>query len=92
MSKVNRTDVYAAINSERDYQAKVWAENEGLTPEPVRTVAEEVLMLEEYVLKARQAWTPAPRAVEIAVTVEVMRKIAAIAVRCMENHGAPFRA
>lgn len=87
-----RTEVYAAIDSERDYQTKVWRENAGLEPEcPVRTVAEELLMLEDYVARARTAWTNAPRATEVAITTDILRKCAGICVRAMENHGAPKR-
>ena len=87
-----RAAVYAAIDSERDYQTRVWRENAGLSAtEPVRTVAEELLMLEEYVAKARAAWTVAPRATEVEVTTDVLRKCAGICVRAMENHGAPMR-
>lgn len=87
-----RTEVYNAIDSERAYQNHVWRENAGLEPEsPVRTVAEELLMLEEYVAKARTAWTAAPRRHEVLVTTDILRKCAAICVRAMENHGAPKR-
>lgn len=87
-----REVVYKAINSERTYQTRVWRENAGLSEtEPVRTVAEELLMLEEYVAKARAAWTAAPRATEVEVTTDILRKCAGICVRAMENHGAPFR-
>lgn len=87
-----RQEVYAAINSERDYQTRVWRENAGLKPgEPVRTVAEELLMLEDYVARARTAWTNAPRETEVAITTDILRKCAGICVRAMENHGAPLR-
>lgn len=87
-----REVVYKAIDSERDYQTRVWRENAGLDEtQPVRTVAEELLMLEEYVAKARAVWTAAPRASEVELTVDMLRKCAGICVRAMQNHGAPFR-
>lgn len=86
-----RSDVYRAIDSERAYQDRVWAENAGLTAQPVRTVAEELLILEDYVLRARKAWTDAPRQTEVVVTTDILRKCAGICVRAMENHGAPSR-
>ena len=87
-----REVVYKAIDSERSYQTRFWRENAGLSEtEPVRTVAEELLMLEEYVARARTAWTNAKRDVEVEVTTDVLRKCAGICVRAMENHGAPFR-
>lgn len=90
--KASRVQVFTAIDSERQYQTRVWRENAGLDPnEPVRTVAEELLMLEEYVAKARAAWTAAPRATEVEITTDMLRKCAGICVRAMENHGAPCR-
>lgn len=87
-----REVVYKAINSERDYQTRVWRENAGLSEtEPVRTVAEELLMLEEYVARTRKVWTDSPRATEVALTTDMLRKCAGICTRAMENHGAPFR-
>lgn len=90
--KATRAEVYNAIDSERDYQTRVWRENAGLSPtEPVRTVAEELLMLEDYVARARTAWTNAPRETEVAITTDILRKCAGICVRALENHGAPER-
>lgn len=82
---------YIAIDSERLYQDRTWVENSGATEQPVRTVAEELLMLEDYVARARKAWTDAPRATEVQVTTDILRKCAGIAVRALENHGAPVR-
>lgn len=91
-NKTPRIAVYAAIDSERDYQDRVWRENAGhVADAPVRTVAEELLMLEDYVARARTAWTNAPRDIENAVTTDILRKCAGICVRALENHGAPFR-
>lgn len=86
-----RSFAYSAIDSERAYQDHMWRENAGLTEAPVRTVAEELLMLEEYVARARKVWTDAPRSIEVPVTMDVIRKCAAICVRAMENHGVKNR-
>lgn len=92
MSAIDREQVYAAIDSERNYQDRVWRENAGDVPgHEVRTVAEELLMLEDYVARARKAWTDAPRSTEVAVTTDVLRKCAGICVRAMENHGVQPR-
>lgn len=89
---MERSKVYQLIDGERDYQTRVWRENAGLDPTcPVRTIAEELLMLEDYVARARTAWTNAPRSTEVAVTADILRKCAGICVRAMENHGAPAR-
>lgn len=84
--------VYDALDSERDYQDRVWAENAGkVAGADVRTVAEEGYMLEAYAQKARDAWLVAPRNTEVAVTTDILRKCGGIVVRALENHGAPKR-
>lgn len=88
----SRTEVFAALISERNYQDHVWRENAGnVEGQPVRTIAEELLMIEEYAARARKVWTDAPRDVEVEATTDMIRKIGAICVRAMENHGAPHR-
>lgn len=82
----SRLKVYEALNGERAYQEDQWPSS---TEEPRLTVGEELLLIEEYVRKARAKWAKEGRP-EIA-TLTGIRKIAGIAVRCMEQHGAPQR-
>jgi hypothetical protein len=84
----NRNTVYAAIDSEREYQDRVWSENAPTDPRPL-SIGKDILLIEEYVTKARLAWSKEMRP-ELGA-LEQIRKIAGIAVRCMENHGAPKR-
>lgn len=92
MAPTPRDLVYDALDSERVYQDRVWAENAGNVPgATVRTVAEEGFMLQAYAEKARDAWLVAPRHTEVAVTTDILRKCGAIVVRALENHGAPKR-
>lgn len=83
--KTPRAEVYAAVDGERDYQ-------DNLPPTRSdggdRSVGEYVLMLNHYVRLANAAWTDNPGD---AQALEVVRKIAGIAVHCMEDHGAPAR-
>lgn len=83
-----RSEVYAAIDGERDYQDKVWAESSYVDPRPL-SIGEDLLLMEEYLAKARLAWT-IERRPEIDALNNI-RKIAGIATRSMENHGAPKR-
>ena len=83
-----RKEVYEAIDSERDYQDSLWR--------PVQSrgdhsVTEFLLYIEDYVAEARKilARTASPLAEEQALPV--LRKIAALAVSCMEQHDAPMR-
>ncbi len=88
MPKFSKAEVYAAIDTERDYQ-------DGLSPQRrdkrEMVTGEELVLLREYVDRAFSNWTNTP-GVNPEITLHDFRKIAAIAVRCMENHGAPCRA
>jgi hypothetical protein len=90
--KTERQSVYAAIDSEREYQDSKWPANAGIYAE-VRTPGEELLMIEEYAARARALWTDTPdgRLAEDQALTAMFRKIAGIAVRAMEHHGAPGR-
>jgi hypothetical protein len=48
-----------------------------------------VLLIEEYAARARHEWSKEKRPEDI--TLGFVRKIAGIAVNCMEQHGAPRR-
>lgn len=77
-NKVDRSEVYASIDRERDYQDRVW-------PNEFTSVGDVILALEEYVTRARSVWAgePAPETGALGM----IRKVAAIAVRGMEQHG-----
>ena len=80
-----RKEVYDAIDSERDYQNSLGPFR---TNEPLHTVGDELTMLATYLRKAQDAYTSKPG---VEAALHEVRKIAALAVRCMENHGAPQR-
>jgi hypothetical protein len=85
-----RAEVYAAIDTERSYQDRKWPmpKHHGGMQNPM-SIGEFVLLLEEYVTKARVEWAlekkPEGR------SLHFIRKVAGIAVNCMEQHGAPKR-
>lgn len=90
--KTTREEVYRAIDTERDYQDRKWP-NGQLQGEPPKAnplkIGEFILLLSEYTDRARYCWT-----IEKAPEVEALnfiRKVAGIAVNCMEQHGAPKR-
>jgi hypothetical protein len=87
--KTPRANVYSAIDTERDYQDRIWKDqNNPNNPNPL-TIGEFILLLEEYTTQARQAWSKEQKPELKAL--DTVRKIAGIAVNCMENHGAPLR-
>lgn len=83
-----RENAYRAIDGERDYQEA--GKGNARTDRQSTSVGEHVLMLVGYTNQAVAQWNgPHPEGREAAMNT--MRKIAAIAVRCMEEHGAPLR-
>ena len=74
-------EIYDAIKSEREYQADKWGE-------PPHTIDEFSLYVAEYTTQL----------VHVSGTtsashpkLDAMRKIGALVVACMEQHGAPHR-
>ena len=85
-----REEVYAAIDGEREYQLEAW--NAHTTESGGKhSVSEFILYLEHYIQLARvEASTKAdPESREAAL--HVIRKVAGLAVACMEQNGAPER-
>lgn len=79
---ISRSDVYLVIEQERAYQDKNW----GNDYDP--STSEELTMLRHYLNEADTAWTCN---YGDAVALNQLRKVVAIAVRCLQNHGAPPR-
>lgn len=89
-----RAEAFAAIISERNYQDHMWKENNPANPihptdpRPL-SIGEDLLLIEEIAAQARAVWYKNLRP-ELPV-LDYIRKIAGVAVRCMETHGAPRR-
>ena len=85
----SRNEVYAAVDSEREYQEYVVdpaiAEND---PSGQHTLPAELVLMKVYLDRAMQLFASRPSQ---ETTLDCVRKIAGIAVRCMEKHGAPPR-
>lgn len=78
--------VYNKIDIERDYQDSLSTDHQGKP-----SIEGELLMIQEYVNRARSAWTGNFDDNNEEPTRHMIRKIAGIAVRCLENHGCPDR-
>lgn len=81
--KVSRFDAYRAIDSERSYQEQRFGPGRDLT------IGEFILLAEEYICLAASLWVRETKPETGAL--HIMRKVAGIAVACMEQHGAPLR-
>jgi hypothetical protein len=82
--EMGRDDVYTLIDGERDHQDAKWGEIEDHPHE----VGSWILILEKLVQDARLAWVG--KTGDKGALAEV-RQIAAVAVACIEQHGAPSR-
>ncbi len=86
-----RSEVYKALDSERDYQDHRWAGYAGLDGKHEsatdRTLDEFILYMEEYLRKAREASVSGDE----AESLNAVRKVTALGVGCMERLGAPQR-
>lgn len=85
-----RDSAYYAIDTERDYQDALGEDRCEFEQNRMRnhSVGDHLVMLKVYVDRALLAWTDNPGD---AKALDVVRKVAGIAVRCMEYHGAPER-
>lgn len=84
----SRLKVYKAIDSERDYQTKEWPNSQNLS------TSGEIILLQRYTNAFLKHYAEAEDAPGFDTPMECLndiRKMAAILVRCMENHGALFR-
>ena len=85
--KATRAEAYHAIDSERDYQAK-W----GKKPHETATF---LTYMREYLRRAELLSTvlPDPESNKFAgeTDLDMVRKITALGVACMEQNGAPKR-
>lgn len=85
-----RFEVYAAIDGERDYQKK-WEDPELTDSGGKHSTTEFLIYIRDYVEEALHIGCREPDPVAEPKMLNSMRKIAALAVCCMEQHGAPKR-
>lgn len=89
LNNMTRQEVYKLIDGEREYQDSFIANPKNNRSEGVpHQVAGYIVMLNHYVQKLNEEWTGISGT---DAALHVIRKIAGIAVHCMEDHGAPER-
>jgi len=91
MPKATRQEVYAAIDTERAYQDVRW-NHETTTSGGFHSLEEWLVYIDDYSDEAKHLLSRMPRQDSDKQALEIMRKIAAMAVCAMEQHGAPRRA
>jgi hypothetical protein len=87
--KMERQDVYKRINAERDYQDMRWNTNLRAddVPDEEKPVSEWLNYIEYHLSKAKNENYHHNKKAALAE----VRKVAALAVRCLEIHGCPER-
>ena len=88
--KAARDDVYAALDSEREYQEFRWNENTTM-PEGEHSIMEWLVFLQDYVTEAMHIATRVPTQLANPQLLDSLRKIGGMCVCAMEQHGAPIR-
>jgi len=86
---MERTEVYKRLDTERDYQDLRWTprrETNG-TPDEQKPPAEWINYMEFHLSKAKEA----VYFLRDEEALAEVRKVAALAVRCLELHGCPER-
>ena len=94
--RATRQQVYEAIDSERAYQVSRAESVSGAgTGEHEHSVEEYLIYMEDYLTELRhqvaRTWTPSGNAAENVTVLDTLRKVTALGVACMEQHGAPRR-
>lgn len=87
MKSLDRQAVYDLIDGERNYQNGLGPERMEVIDIP-HSVGDYATMLSHYQAELIRTWALNPGDLK---ALDVMRKIAGIAVHCMEDHGAPAR-
>lgn len=85
-----RAEVYSSIDSERAYQDSRW-NAETTTSEGKHSIEEWVIYMENYLNEAKQQLSRNVQQVGNVLAANTLRKVTAMGVACLEQHGAPKR-
>lgn len=77
--------VFDVVKTERSYQD---AQSGGWNHKGHPSIEAEILLMEEYLSKARTAWSSSS---DKQLCLDMMRKVVGVGVRCFEHHGCPPR-
>lgn len=86
----SRGEVYAALDSERAYQASRWNEST-TTSKGFHSFSEWIAYMDYYLGLAKVQLATRARQEAYPDVAHIMRKVTAMGVAAMEEHGAPRR-
>jgi len=87
---MERTQIYEAINEERDYQ-KGWEDSTLTDSEGKHSIQEFLTFIRSYTNEALEIGCRKPDPISNEFGLHILRKIAALAVAAMEQHGVNHR-
>lgn len=85
-----RDEVYDALDSERDYQDQQWNAHTTSTAGQ-HSVTEFLVFIQDYLTQAMHQVSRESEPFASEKALHTVRKITAMGVACMEQHGAPKR-
>lgn len=88
MSSATRNEVYDALNGEREYQRKWETESES---KGKHSLSEFFAYMEDYIDEAQHILAREPVQTGNPKAANILRKVTALGVAAMEQHGAPKR-
>jgi hypothetical protein len=83
---MNREEVYKAIDSERNYQDKIWNEHT-TTSDGFHSFEEWFTYIEDYIAEAKHVLSRNAKQDADLIASDIMRKVGGMAVCAMEQHG-----
>jgi hypothetical protein len=86
----SRSEVYAAIDSERAYQESRWNAST-TTSEGKHSLSEWIAYMEDYLSEMKHLLARTAKQKAYPEAVHIMRKVTTMGVAAMEQHGAPRR-
>lgn len=87
---MERSQVYKAIDSERKYQNKIWNNHEN-KKENIHSFEYWCMHIEDHIIEAKHILSRNSSDIANPIVSDIMRKIAAMAVCSMEQHGVKNR-
>jgi hypothetical protein len=90
MQTSTRAEVYHALDSERDYQDRRWNPST-TTSGGDHSITEWIAYMEDYLAEAKHVLARTARQDAYPQVLHIMRKVTAMGVKCMEQHGALVR-
>jgi hypothetical protein len=85
-----REEVYKALDSERDYQDEKWNVVTS-TSGGNHSIEDYMVYMEDYIAEIKHLLSRKSTQESYPIAIEIVRKVTAMGVHCMQQYGAPLR-